>query len=96
MSDDPQLDLVNRLFLANVGAFDVISVYLGDRLGFYRALSDGASRTPKELAVAAGTDERSTREWLEQQAATGILRVDDARAGADDRRFSLPEEQRRR
>jgi hypothetical protein len=30
--------LVERLFLSAVGAFDLFSVYLGERLGLYRAL----------------------------------------------------------
>ena len=33
--------LVDRLFTAGVGMMDVISVYIGDRLGLYRALRDG-------------------------------------------------------
>ena len=35
--------------------------------------------------------ERYAREWLEQQAATGILEVDDASAGEAERRYSIPE-----
>jgi SAM-dependent methyltransferase len=82
--------LVERLFLATVGSWDVIAVYLGDRLGLYRALSERGPATPAELAAAAGLNERYVREWLEQQASTGILEVDDASAAADARRFSLP------
>ncbi|HEY2803220.1 MAG TPA: class I SAM-dependent methyltransferase [Actinomycetota bacterium] len=90
MSDDPQLALVNRLFEASLGTGEVFTVYLGDRLGFYRALLDGA-RTAAELAGAAETDARATREWLEQQAAAGILSVQDVSAPPEQRRFSLPE-----
>src|SRR5437868_14382042 len=32
--------LVERLFMNAVGAFDLFSVYLGGRLGLYRALAD--------------------------------------------------------
>jgi 2-polyprenyl-3-methyl-5-hydroxy-6-metoxy-1,4-benzoquinol methylase len=83
--------LAGRLFEASLGMFDVISVYLGDRLGLYRALRDGGPATSTELASRAGIDERYAREWLEQQAATDILEVDDAAAPADRRRFSLPD-----
>jgi 2-polyprenyl-3-methyl-5-hydroxy-6-metoxy-1,4-benzoquinol methylase len=83
--------LVERLFQATVAAMDVVSVYLGARLGLYRALADGGPMTPSELAVSAGVAERYAREWLEQQAATGILDVDDATASAESRRFALPE-----
>jgi SAM-dependent methyltransferase len=83
-------ELVDRLFQATLGAWDVLGVYLGDRLGFYRALADGALLTPAELAAATGTHERYAREWLEQQAAGGILAVDDPAADAEARRYSLP------
>ena len=71
--------------------FDILSVYLGDRLGLYRALRDGGPATSAELASRAGIAERYAREWLEQQATTGFLVVDDATAPAADRRFALPE-----
>ncbi len=59
--------------------------------GLYRALVEGGPATPADLARRAGIDPRYAREWLEQQAATAILDVDDAAAPADERRFSLPE-----
>jgi 2-polyprenyl-3-methyl-5-hydroxy-6-metoxy-1,4-benzoquinol methylase len=83
--------LVGRLFEASIGMFDVMSVYLGDQLGLYRALHDGGPATAGELAARGRIDERYAREWLEQQAATGILEVDDVNAGAADRRYHLPE-----
>lgn len=82
--------LVGRLFESAIAAMDVFSVYLGDRLGLYRALADRESITSTELAATTGTNERYVREWLEQQAATGILTVDDVAAGPMERRFSLP------
>jgi SAM-dependent methyltransferase len=82
--------LVGRLFEATVGAMDVFAVYIGDRLGLYRPLAERGALTSGELAEATGTHERYAREWLEQQAASGILEVEDAEAGAQERRFSLP------
>jgi len=76
--------LVERLFGSMLGALDVLSVYLGVRLGLYRALADRGPSTSDELAGAAGLNERYVREWLEQQATTGILEVD------DESRFTLP------
>ncbi len=32
--------LVERLFLAAVGTWDVLAVYIGDRLGLYRILAE--------------------------------------------------------
>jgi SAM-dependent methyltransferase len=82
--------LIGRLFGSAVGAFDLFGVYLGDRLGLYRALADRGPLTSTELAEAAGVHERYAREWLEQQASTEILDVDDPAAGALGRRYSLP------
>ncbi len=82
--------LVARIFEASLGMFDVMAVYLGDRLGLYAALRDGGPATAPELASRTGIDARYAREWLEQQAATGILEVDDVAAAPDERRFTLP------
>ena len=57
--------LVGRLFEATLGTMDVFTVYLGDRLGLYRALADLGTPTSTELARATGTHERYIREWLE-------------------------------
>src|SRR5437879_8940744 len=82
--------LVGRLFEGALGAVDLVSVYLGDRLGLYRALAEAGASTPAELSSRAGIHERYTREWLEQQAVTGILEVEDAAKAQSDRRYSLP------
>lgn len=83
--------LVERLFEAVLGMNDLYMVYVGDRIGFYRALVEMGTATPAELSAAAGTHERYTREWLEQQALTGILEVEDPGAQANTRRYHLPE-----
>ena len=83
--------LVARIFEASLGMFDVIALYLGDRLGLYAALRDGGPATAPELASRAGIDARYAREWLEQQAVTGMLEVDDVAAAPDERRYTLPE-----
>jgi SAM-dependent methyltransferase len=82
--------LAQQLFAAALGAMDLLSVYLGDRLGLYRALADGGWSTPGELSTAAGVHERYAREWLEQQAMSGILEVEDPDAGDAERRYVLP------
>jgi SAM-dependent methyltransferase len=80
--------LVERLFGSVLATMDLQSVYLGDRLGYYRALAEGPL-TSAELAARTGTAERYAREWLEQQAVTGIL-VTDPAVDAGDRRYILP------
>jgi 2-polyprenyl-3-methyl-5-hydroxy-6-metoxy-1,4-benzoquinol methylase len=84
-------ELAARLFSAGVGMFDVMAVYVGDQLGLYRALRDRGSATPPELARRARINARYAREWLEQQAASGILEVENPIAEPDDRRFVLPQ-----
>jgi len=85
---DRRTALVERLFAAVLGFSDLYAVYLGDRLGLYRALASRDAATPAELAAATSTDERYVREWLEQQAVTGFLEVE------PDGRFSLPADYR--
>lgn len=88
-ADERRDVLIERLFGAVIGAFDLCGVYLGHRLGLYRVLADHPSLAPADLAREAGINERYAREWLEQQAASGILDVvDDAGDGAQ--RFALP------
>ena len=82
--------LAERIFNAVIEVADLATIYLGDRLGLYRALAALGEATPGELATRAGTAERYTREWLEQQAVTGILEVTDTGDPAT-RRFRLPE-----
>jgi len=78
-----------RLFESILGVMDIATVYLGDRLGLYQALSGSPASAP-ELATRTGLDARYVREWLEQQAISGVLEVDDAAAGSETRRYSLP------
>jgi hypothetical protein len=65
------------VFAATLGTFEVLSIYLGDRLGWYRALAEAGPLARGRLAERTGTHERYAREWLEQQAVSGILTVDD-------------------
>lgn len=81
--------LAERLFGAVLGAADVQAAFLGDRLGWYRALAGGQPLTATELADRTATAPRYTREWLEHQAVTGILVADD-NPHPDRRRYRLP------
>jgi 2-polyprenyl-3-methyl-5-hydroxy-6-metoxy-1,4-benzoquinol methylase len=82
--------LAQRIMRAVLGALDLQAIYLGDRLGLYRALVDGGPATAPELAQRAGIHPRYAREWLEHQAVGAILDVDDVTAPADERRYMLP------
>jgi predicted O-methyltransferase YrrM len=74
-----------HLFGAANHALEIMCAYIGDRLGWYRALA-GSSATPDELAERTGTHPRYAREWLEQQAVTGWVDVSE---DGDERRFHL-------
>lgn len=78
------------MFRNTVGALELYTVYLGERLGLYRALAEGGPATSVELASRTGTVERYVREWLEHHATAGIVDVDDAAADPRLRRYSLP------
>jgi SAM-dependent methyltransferase len=82
--------LVGRLFEASLGAMDLASVYLGDRLGLYRALAASGPATAAELESRTGIAERYAREWLEQQAVSGLLDVVGDAGSPGDRRYALP------
>ena len=86
-------ELVGRLFNATVSALELLSVYLGWRLGLYRTIAAEAAASPRRSSRrSAAIDARYAREWLEQQAAAGFLVVDDVAAAPDARRYSVPEE----
>jgi 2-polyprenyl-3-methyl-5-hydroxy-6-metoxy-1,4-benzoquinol methylase len=87
---DPAAALAERLFQDVTGALELFTVYLGERLGLYRALDSGGPATSSELAGRTGTVERYVREWLEHHAASGLLEVDDPVAGPLARRYRLP------
>lgn len=82
--------LAARLLSQNVAAYEIACVYLGERLGLYRALADRGPLTARELATAARVDERYAREWLEQQAVAGLLDVVAPSEDASQRRYGLP------
>src|SRR3954452_21165804 len=85
--------LPDRLLSAVLGSLDVAAVYLGDRLGWYRALA-GAPATAPELAARTGTDARYAREWLEHQAVGRYLIVEKSAAPPRTRGVALPSEER--
>ena len=67
--------VADRILGAALGMVDTLAVYLGDRLGWYRSLAADGPATPVQLAERTGTNARYAREWLEQQAVTGLLSV---------------------
>ena len=86
--DEAKLNAFMGRFVGDIGAvMHAATVVVGDQLGLYKALA-GGSMTADELARAAGTDARYTREWLSAQAASGYVQYDPGSS-----RFSMSEEQ---
>jgi hypothetical protein len=86
--DTEKLNAFLGQFVGDLGAaVHAGMVVIGEKLGLYKALAQGAM-TSAELAAKTGTDERYLREWLSSQAAGGYVTYD-----AETRKFSLTEEQ---
>jgi 2-polyprenyl-3-methyl-5-hydroxy-6-metoxy-1,4-benzoquinol methylase len=69
------------------GGAACFAIWLGDELGLYRALAHGGARSADEVAEEAGCHPRLVREWLDGQAAAGLVTYD---PGAD--RYALSAE----
>lgn len=82
---DATAEFADRLMGATLGWFDIMAIHLGSQLGWYAELSRSEGLTASELAARTNSDARYAREWLEQQAAGGVLHVDEATdpSGAD-------------
>jgi SAM-dependent methyltransferase len=83
-------ELVGRLLEQAVGGFEILSLYLGEQLGYYKALAESGPINSAQLAAQTQTAERYAREWLEQQATAGFLTVPDTSADAVARVYVLP------
>jgi 2-polyprenyl-3-methyl-5-hydroxy-6-metoxy-1,4-benzoquinol methylase len=63
-------------------------VYIGQKLGLFKAMAEAGPITAAELAQKTSTNERYIREWLMNQAAGGYCEYD-----AETQRYSLSPEQ---
>jgi len=91
-TDSPALTAdgyAKKLFTSVLGTFETLSIYVGDRLGWFSSLAHDGPATAADLAERTGTVQRYCREWLEMQASYGTLTVD-VTADPDERRFHLP------
>jgi 2-polyprenyl-3-methyl-5-hydroxy-6-metoxy-1,4-benzoquinol methylase len=80
-------ELVGQFAGHMTGGALCLAVWLGDELGYYRTLAGAGALAADELAGKTGCNARLTREWLDGQAAAGIVAYD---AGADT--YTLPDE----
>jgi 2-polyprenyl-3-methyl-5-hydroxy-6-metoxy-1,4-benzoquinol methylase len=65
--------LAERILGEVNSAMSVLTIYVGHKLGLYRALAESGPVTPSQLAQKTGYSERYLREWLECMAVGGYL-----------------------
>lgn len=73
---NPVEELVGRLFTAGASTFHMLTVYLGVKLGIFRALVEGGPQTAAQLAERTGLDLRYLIEWLQAQVIAGLVDAD--------------------
>src|SRR2546421_2920519 len=79
--DEAKLEeFMGRMTGYMIGGTACFGVWLGDELGLYSALAENGPRSADQVAADAGTNPRLTREWLDGQAAAGLVDYD---AGTD-------------
>lgn len=80
-----------RMFNAGIACAELMTSYIGVRLALYDVLAEWGPLTATALASKARIASRYAREWLEQQAAAGILEVNDITSPPEARLYLLPE-----
>ncbi len=58
------------------GAALCVGIWLGDELGYYRAMAGAGALGADDLAEKVVCNARLTREWLDSQAAAGLVNYD--------------------
>jgi SAM-dependent methyltransferase len=71
-------DFMHRLVGFMTGSAVCYGIWLGDELGLYRVLAEAGPARPAEVAARAGCHPRLVREWLDGQAACGLIAYDPA------------------
>jgi hypothetical protein len=84
--------LADRVMMAALDWYELLSVQLGVRFGCYERLAEGPL-TADELAGGVGIAPRYAEEWLEQQATAGLITAVADGDGAE-RRYGLSAAQR--
>jgi SAM-dependent methyltransferase len=78
---------INQLMGYVTGASLSGMIYIGDRVGLFKAMAGAGPLSIAETAAKAGLQERYVREWLSAMAAAGIVEYD-----ASTEHFTFPEE----
>jgi 2-polyprenyl-3-methyl-5-hydroxy-6-metoxy-1,4-benzoquinol methylase len=77
--DEARLEgFMGRLVGYMTGGATCLGIWLGDELGLYTALADGGPMGAEDLGARTGCNARLVREWLDGQAAAGLVDYDDS------------------
>lgn len=93
MATPPEIDqarleeFLGRAVPDFAAAYSAPLMYLGDKLGLYKAMAGAGPLTSGELAERTGTSERYVREWLNNQVTAGYVAYE-PEAGT----YELPDE----
>jgi 2-polyprenyl-3-methyl-5-hydroxy-6-metoxy-1,4-benzoquinol methylase len=71
-------EFMSRMVGYMTGGAACFAIWLGDELGLYQALADAGPSTAQALAARAACHPRLVREWLDGQAASGLVSHDAA------------------
>jgi SAM-dependent methyltransferase len=71
-------DFMHQLVGYMTGSAVCYGIWIGDELGLYRALASAGPANAAELAARSGCNERLVQEWLDGQAAAGLVEHDSA------------------
>lgn len=84
---DQALHFAHKVVADLAAAMNTPLIYIGDRLGIFKAMADGQPVTSEELAQKTGLTERYVREWMKAMIAAEYLKYN-----PDTRRSSLSPE----
>lgn len=76
MDEQAVMEMAQRAAGYVMGAAVSTGVQLGDRLGLYRAMAGAGALSSAEVADRASCNRRLVREWLDGQAAAGLIEFD--------------------
>jgi 2-polyprenyl-3-methyl-5-hydroxy-6-metoxy-1,4-benzoquinol methylase len=88
INEDKMNEFLGKVVADFGAALSSSLVYIGQKLGLYKALAASGPATPAEVAQKTSTNERYIREWLLNQAASGYVDYD-----AETGRYFLSPEQ---
>lgn len=69
-------EFMHRLVGYMTGAAVCYGIWLGDELGLYRVLAEDGAARPEQVAARANCHPRLVAEWLDGQAAAGLVSYD--------------------